>query len=374
MTSIVGQKEIQARLARQLHENAVPHALLFCGPEGSGKLAVALRFAQALLCKNPNEGQPCGQCQGCKMAGDFVHPDLHFVFPVIKQKGQSGDAVSDMYLKEWREVLRTSAYVDYQDWLERMLVQNQQAQIAVAESDQILRKLSLTSQQGGYKVMIIWLPELMNVQAANKLLKILEEPPKQTVFILVSNNSDKLLTTILSRTQRVAFKPLSKEDVSSALIQQCGLQEADARRIAHQSAGNFTRALKQIRVDADNGDFFERFVQLMRMCYQRDIKGIKNWSEEIADWGRERQKDFLDYVLYLVRENFMYNFQIPELNFMSQKESDFSVRFARFINERNVVEIMEAVEEARRDVGQNVNPKMIFFDFGLRMIVLIIRC
>ena len=221
--------------------------------------------------------------------------------------------------------------------------------------------------------MIIWLPELMNVQAANKLLKILEEPPKQTVFILVSNSSDKLLTTILSRTQRVAFKPLSKEEVTEALMQQCGLQEADARRIAHQSAGNFTRAQQQIRVDADNGDFFERFVQLMRMCYQRDIKGIKNWSEEISDWGRERQKDFLDYVLYLVRENFVYNFQISELNFMSQKESDFSVRFARFINERNVVEIMEAVEEARRDVSQNVNPKMIFFDFGLRMIVLIIR-
>ena len=373
MTTIVGQQEIQERLARQLRDNAVPHALLFCGPEGSGKLAVALRFAQALLCKNPNEGQPCGQCQGCKMAGDFVHPDLHFVFPVIKQKGQNGEAVSDMYLKEWRETLRTSAYVDYQDWLERMLVQNQQAQISVAESDQILRKLSLTSQQGGYKVMIIWLPELMNVQAANKLLKILEEPPKQTVFILVSNSSDKLLTTILSRTQRVAFKPLSKEEVTEALMQQCGLQGADARRIAHQSAGNFTRAQQQIRVDADNGDFFERFVQLMRMCYQRDIKGIKNWSEDVSDWGRERQKDFLDYVLYLVRENFVYNFQIPELNFMSQKESDFSVRFARFINERNVVEIMEAVEEARRDVSQNVNPKMIFFDFGLRMIVLIIR-
>lgn len=373
MTTIVGQQNIQDRLARQLNENAVPHAMLFCGPEGTGKMAVALWFAQALLCKHPQSGRPCGQCQGCRMAADFVHPDLHFVFPVIKAKDTSSHVVSDTYLKQWREMLRVSPYVDYQEWLDEMQVQNQQAQIGVAESDQILRKLSLTAQQGGYKVMIMWLPEMMNLQAANKLLKILEEPPQQTVFILVSNQPEKLLSTILSRTQRVVFKPLPKEEIARVLTTQYGLQAGEANHVAHLSAGNFIKTLKQIQASEEKNDFFEYFVQLMRMCYLRDIGGIKKWSESVANWGRERQKEFLDYMLYLVRENFVYNFQIPELNFMSAKESEFSVRFARFINERNVIEIVETVEQARRDVIQNVNPKMIFFDFGLRMIVLIIR-
>ncbi len=373
MLPIVAQKEIRERLARQVVEGRVPHAQLFCGPEGCGKLAISLELAQTLLCRHPTDGHACGQCPSCKMAEGWVHPDLHFVFPVIKPSGTSSEITSDYYLKEWREQLRRTLYFDRQDWLKVMGVEKQQSQIPVAESDNILRKLSLTASQGGYKVMLIWLPEQMNVQTANKLLKILEEPPRQTVFLLVCEQPERLLATILSRTQRVDIPPLSTDDVASALVEQQGLQPDDARRIARQSGGNFIQAMRQTVVNADQGLFFDMFVMLMRLAYQRDIKGIRQWAESVAEWGRERQKDFLQYALRMVRENFMYNFHQPELNYMSQQEADFAVRFARFINERNVIPISEELESCIRDISQNVNARMVFFDFGLKMIVLLIR-
>lgn len=373
MLPIVAQKEVRARLARQVAEGRVPHAQLFCGPEGCGKLAIALELARALLCQHPTDGHACGQCPSCKMAEGWVHPDLHFVFPIIKPAGSSSDITSDYYLKEWREQLRRTAYFDRQDWLKVMGVEKQQSQIPVAESDNILRKLSLTASQGGYKVMIIWLPEQMNVQTANKLLKILEEPPRQTAFLLVCEQPERLLATILSRTQRVDIPPLTPDDVACALVEQQGLQPDDAQRIARQSGGNFIQALRQTAVNADQGLFFDMFVMLMRLAYQRDIKGIRQWAESVAEWGRERQKDFLNYALRMVRENFMYNFQQPELNYMTQQEADFAVRFARFINERNVIPISEGLESCIRDISQNVNARMVFFDFGLKMIVLLIR-
>lgn len=373
MLPIVAQKEIRERLARQVVEGRVPHAQLFCGPEGCGKLAIALELAQTLLCQHPTDGHACGQCPSCKMAEGWVHPDLHFVFPIIKPSGTSSEITSEYYLKEWREQLRRTLYFDRQDWLKVMGVEKQQSQIPVAESDNILRKLSLTASQGGYKVMLIWLPEQMNVQTANKLLKILEEPPRQTVFLLVCEQPERLLATILSRTQRVDIPPLSTDDVASALVEQQGLQPDDAQRIARQSGGNFIQAMRQTVVNADQGLFFDMFVMLMRLAYQRDIKGIRQWAESVAEWGRERQKDFLQYALRMVRENFMYNFHQPELNYMSQQEADFAVRFARFINERNVIPISEELESCIRDISQNVNARMVFFDFGLKMIVLLIR-
>lgn len=369
---IVGQHEVRERLARQLAEGRVAHAQLFCGPEGCGKLPIALEFARALLCHQPTEGHACGTCASCKMTAGLVHPDLHFVFPVIKPAGSSGEVTSDTYLKEWREQLQRSPYFSRQDWLADMGVQNQQSQIPVAESDNILRKLSLTAAQGGYRVVIVWLPEQMNAQAANKLLKLIEEPPTQTVFLLVSDRPEHLLATILSRTQRINIPPIPTDDLAAELVENCGLQPEDARLIARQSAGNFTEALQKITVNADAELYFDLFVMLMRLSYRRDVRGIKKWADEVAEWGRERQKAFLTYCLHLVRENFMYNFRQEELTYMSSNESEFAVRFARFINERNVIGIMQEMEAALRDIGQNVNPKMVFFSFALRIIVLLL--
>lgn len=368
---VIGQDEVKALLKRQFTEGRVPHAQLFSGPEGSGKLPMALAYASALLCQNPVDGAPCGTCKSCRMTAKLVHPDLHFVFPVFKQKGQSGDAVSDQYLSEWRELLTESPYFDNLTWLSRIGVENQQAIIGVGESEAILRKLSLKANQGGYKVMIIWLPEQMNQSAANKLLKILEEPPQETVFLLVSNHPEQLLTTIVSRTQRVEFRPLSEAEIEQALLQRHALQAEDAKLVAHQSGGSYTKARQQLRVNEDSAMFFDMFKLLMRLSYMRKIRDMHEWSERVSAWGRERQKNFLDYCQRLIRENFIYNFRRPELNYMNREEADFAVNFARFVNERNVIGIMDELSAAQRDIAQNVNPRMVFFDFALKMIVLL---
>ena len=234
-------------------------------------------------------------------------------------------------------------------------------------------KLANVSSQGGYRVIIIWLAEQMNEECANKLLKILEEPPAQTVFILTANEPDKLLTTILSRTQRIDFPPLSADDIAQALEQLNGLQAEDARLVARSAEGSYTRALEQVTMNADTAQFFDLFVLFMRLCYMRKIRDLYEWSQQLSSWGREKQKAFLEYAQRLVRENFMYNFHSPELNYMNRQEQDFSVNFARFINERNVIGIMEELSAAQRDIEHNVNANMVFFDFSLKMIVLLIK-
>lgn len=368
---VIGQEEIKARLRQELKDGRVPHARLFRGPEGCGKLPMALAYATALLCQNPNDGEACGQCSSCRMAAAWAHPDLHFVFPVFKRKGQSGDAVSDQFLKEWREQLKDSLYFDRLSWLARIGIENQQAQIGVGESELILRKLSIVASQGGRKVMIIWLPELMNLSAANKLLKILEEPPTDTVFLLVAEHAEKMLATILSRTQITDFRQLTQLDLEQILQSRHGLQPEDAAVIAHMSEGSYIKALKQIYLNENEAVFFDMFVLLMRLSYMRKIKEMHQWADQVASWGRERQKNFLEYCQRLVRENFISNFHRKELNYMSRREADFSVKFGRFINERNVIGIMDELSLAQRDIEQNVNAKMVFFDFALKTIMLL---
>lgn len=376
---VIGQQHVVAHLQKQWAEERIPHALLLAGPEGSGKMAIALDYARLLLCEHPQQregmAQPCGQCRGCAMTRNLAHPDLHFVFPVIRPKNASSSAniICDLWIREWREMLAEGAYFDLQKWEEKMGIENQQPIIYSNESDEILRKVSLVSSQGGYKVVLIWLPELMHVTCANKILKLLEEPPTQTVFLLCCNHPEQLLPTILSRTQRIDIKSLPETEIAEALRRERGLSESDANHIAHIAAGSYTRALRQMVVSNEEREFFEMFVLLMRKCYLREIKEMHAWSEQMAGWGRERQKAFLDYAQRLVRENFVYNFRLPELNYMSAEEAEFSIRFARFINERNVIGISEELSLARRDIEQNVSPRMVFFDFALKMIVLLIQ-
>lgn len=378
MPHTIAQHDIVAHLQKQWAEGRVPHALLLAGPEGSGKMALALDFARLLLCQNPQKGEmaePCGTCHGCAMTRTLAHPDLHFAYPIIRPKSMSasGRLVCDVWLKEWRDMLLQSPYFDLAAWEDRMGIENQQPLIYSEESDELLRKVSLVSSQGGYKVVIIWLPELMHTTCSNKILKLLEEPPQQTLFILCSNEPQRLLPTILSRTQRIEVKGLSEQDIAAALVQQRGLAPEDAAHTAHLAAGSYTRALRQLSVNDDEREYFDMFVLLMRKCYLRDIKEMHAWSERVAAWGRERQKSFLDYAQRLVRENFIYNFRQPELNYLSREEANFSTNFARFINERNVIPISDELAAAQRDIEQNVNARMVFFDFALKMIVLLIQ-
>lgn len=367
---IIGQEEAKQRLVAEVKEGRIPHARLLCGPEGSGKLPLAVAYARYLCCTNRRDNDACGTCPSCVKFNKLAHPDLHFVFPVIKKKS---DAVSDDYIKEWRSLLLSAPYFNLNHWLAEMGAENQQAMIYEKESAEILRKLNLKSSEGGYKVVIVWLPEKMNVTCANKLLKLLEEPPTQTVMLLVSETPDMLLPTILSRTQRFNLPKIEEEDIACALEHKLGVQPEDAASIARLSGGNYVKALESVHIGQDNKLFFELFVSLMRLSYQRKIKEMKEWSEQVAGMGRERQKNFLAYCQRMIRENFIYNFHRSELTYMNREETNFSKRFSPFVNERNAIGIMNELNEAQQHIEQNVNPKMVFFDFSLKMIVLLIQ-
>ena len=368
---IIGQEEAKERLIREAKERKIAHARLFCGNEGVGKLPLAIAYAQYLSCEHPTDNDSCGVCPNCVKYNKLIHPDLHFVFPVIKKKNK--DTISDDYLQEWREILNSSPYFNLNMWLKEMGAENQQAQIYVKESDEIIRKLNLKSSQGGYKVMIIWLPEKMNVECSNKLLKLLEEPPTQTIFILISEEPDMLLPTIQSRVQRFNIHAIDKEKIAETLCLNYGLEPNDAKNIAHRCQGNFLKALETIHLNEDNQFYFEEFVSLMRLAYQRKIREIKQWSDNIAAIGRERQKNFLAYIQRMLRESFIYNFHTPDISYLSSEEQKFSSRFSPFINEGNVISIMEELSIAEQHIGQNVNAKMVFFDLALKMIVLLVQ-
>ncbi|MCF0160708.1 MAG: DNA polymerase III subunit delta [Bacteroidaceae bacterium] len=371
---VIGQEEVKARLIRDAKEGRVAHALLFTGPEGTGKLAMAIAYARYLGCKHPNEDDACGQCPSCKMFDQLGHPDLHFVYPVVnKSKTANKKTSCDELLPQWRQMLNDSLYFNLNHWLSAMGAENQQATIYTQESESIQHKLMLMSSQGGYQVMIIWLPEKMQEECSNKILKLLEEPPSKTVFILVSEQPEFLLQTIKSRTQAIEFRRLTPQVIANQLQSKMGVNESDAKRIGHIANGSYLRALEAIHINQDQALFFDMFVMLMRFAYARKVREMKQWSEQVASWGRERQKNFLAYCQQLVRENFIYNFHDERLNYMNEAEDQFAVKFARFINERNVMGIMDELTEAQRHIEQNVNAKMVFFDFALKIIVLLIQ-
>lgn len=369
---VIGQTEAKAHLRILVQEGRVPHAMLFTGKEGTGKMPLALAFARYLCCENPGPDDACGHCPSCTMMNHYAHPDLHFAFPVIKKKTVR-EVVCDDYIDPWRKMLTETPYFSLPEWLSRMGAENQQAQIFVKESDEIQRKLSLKSSQGGYKIMIVWLPEKMNAECGNKLLKLLEEPPSQTLFILVTEAADSVLGTLVSRTQRFHLPPLEETEIAGMLRTRYALQEADAANIAHRSAGSVLRAIECIHIDEESKMFLELFIRMMRMAYARRVKEMKLWSEEIAGLGRERQKNFLDFCQRMIRENFIYNLRYPEMNYMGLEESQFASRFSPFVSEKNVSGITDELALAGRHIEQNVNAKFVFFDLALKMIVLLIK-
>lgn len=373
-SEVIGQEEARQRLLRMEKEGRLPHAMLFCGPSGSGKMALALAFASHLLCDEHDKvDDSCGHCASCAMLKTFEHPDLHFSYPVIRPTGTSSEhkMTSDDFAKEWHEMLRNGSYITIDGWLEAMGAVNQQAQIGVGESDLLLKKLSLKSSQGGYKVCLIWLPERMNAECANKLLKLLEEPPLQTVFIMICEAPEQLLDTIRSRTQRIDIKRIDTAAIEQALVARRNIEPGAARRIARVANGSWTKALEQLNADNENRQFLEVFISLMRLAYMRNIKELKKWSETVAGYGRERQIRLLHYFARMMRENFMYNFGNPELTYMTSEEENFSKNFARFVNERNIIELSDLLNLTIRDIGQNANAKIVFFDFAIKMIMYI---
>ena len=342
---VIGQQEAKDRLMQMVKEDRLPHAMMLCGPQGSGKKALALALACTLL----DNGTPGAKA----MLQKLEHPDLHFTYPTIKlpSMGSEHMPVSDDFAKG----------------------ENQQAIITAGESDELVRKLSLKSSQGGYKVSYVWLPERMNIACANKLLKLIEEPPQQTIFIMVSEEPDKLLETIRSRVQRIDIKKTDNEDIRQALIERRGIDEDSARRISRLANGNWLKALEELQVGSENELFLDMYKTLMRLAYQRKLKDLRKWSEQMSAMGREKQKRWLTYFLRMTRENFMYNFKQEELCYMTQEEENFAKNFARFVNENNILPITDLANLAIRDIGQNANAKIVFYDFALQMIVLLLQ-
>ena len=367
---IIGQEETKRRLIQEAQEGRVPHALLFCGAEGIGKKALAIAYARYLCCSNKGDEDACGTCPSCIKFNKLAHPDLHFVFPIVKNAKKKKE-VCDDYLADWRSFMLENPYYNFAGWLKTIDAENAQAIIYAKESDEITKKLSLKSSEGGYKITIIWLPERMHPVCANKLLKLLEEPPAQTLFFLVSEAPDKILPTILSRTQRLNIPKLKEEDIAHALESKYGVDPDSSRYVAHQANGSYIKALDIIHLEEDNKLFFDLFVNLMRLAYMRKVKEMKLWSEQVAAKGREWQKTFLEYCQRMLRESFIYNVHIHDINYMSRAEEQFVSRFAPYINEGNVMGIMRELDEAQQHIEQNVNAKMVFFDFALKTIVLL---
>ena len=350
---IIGHEEIKQHLLQSVAENKIPHAQLFCGPDGVGKFAMAIAYARYLNCtgRKPGDTDACGECPSCRQITSMMHPDIHYVFPIYKTSSPKR-AISDDYIKEWRRMVSETKYISIEGWLEEIKAENSQPQIYVDESQQIIRKLSYKSFESEYKVMIIWLPELMNEQCANKLLKILEEPYEKTIFLLVSNRPDKLLTTILSRTQPIHFKGLPHNLISQTLQERFSVDAEAADAVTRLSSGSYRRALELMKQTGENKQFFDFFVQMMRLAYARKIKEMKIWSEEVAKLGREAEKRFLQYCQRMIRENYIYNTRIPSIIYLTPEERNFSTRFAPFINEKNVIQIMEELGRAESDISR----------------------
>jgi DNA polymerase III subunit delta' len=368
--SVIGQNSIKKRLIDSVIENRVSHAQLFAGPEGVGKLPMAIAYAQYLNCKHRSSSDSCGECPSCKKYQKLIHPDLHFVFPVVKSP-KFKDPVSDNYMAKWREKVLASPYFNLNMWFNYIDVENAQGQIYVSESSEIIRKLNLKTFEAEFKVMIIWMADRMNVQCANKLLKMIEEPPPKTLFVLIAENEAEILTTIRSRTQLVKFKGIESVPIIDALSK---LPEADGKHlqgVAHHANGNYIAALELLSPDDDKAYFFEQFASLMRISYKRDWLPMFDWVDNISSDGREKQKTFLLYCMKMIRENFVMNLKRPDIVYLGDQEKAFSDRFSPFINERNIVSLSEEFEKAYRDVSQNGNPKLIFLDLFLKTVKLI---
>lgn len=385
---VIGQDEAKRQLLQLVAEGRVPHAMLLCGPLGCGKMALAMAFASFLLGDRDETDSvqkeaaealpplsPERRRNAVAMLTRWGHPDLIFSYPVIRPAGTGSEhkMESDDFAKEWNQMIVSTPYFSMDQWLAAMKAQNQQAQIGVGESNALMKKLCMKSSQGGYKVCIIWLPERMNQECANSLLKLIEEPPAQTVFIMVCEEPGKLLETIRSRTQRFDIKKIDTHVMENALVERRYVSEEVARRVARVANGNWLAALTALDTGNENRLFLDMFIMLMRLAYMRRIKDLKKWSEVVAGYGREKQKRMLVYFIHLIRENFMYNFRNPELNYMTIEEEEFSKNFARFINEANVVELAELFDGGIRDIGQNGNAKIVFFDIALKTIVLLIQ-
>lgn len=367
---VIGQEATKQRLIQSVKAERISHAQLFAGPEGTGKLALAIAYAQFVACTNRQADDSCGECPSCKKIKKLIHPDLHFVFPVIKTD-KFKEPVSDNFLNEWRIMIAKNPYFSAEQWFSHIGVENKQGLIFAHQSEEIIRKLNLKSYESEYKVMIIWLPEKMHSACANKLLKMIEEPPNKTLFVLITENEEDIISTIRSRCQLIKIPPIDPASMEKAIRELPLAENRDIRNIVHLAKGNYGKALELLQPEEQTNFNLDSFKELMRLSYGRKFGDLFKWTNLVAGIGREMQKSLLNYFLIILRENFIYNLKNRELIFMSEQEEEFSKRFSPFINERNIVELTEVFETAFAHIGMNGNPRIIFTDVAFKVVKLI---
>lgn len=365
---IIGHEDVKSRLRQMANEDRIPHALMLAGNAGIGKMRMARAFAQYVACQHRHDGDACGVCPTCRQINALGFPDVSYTYPIVNLGSKSVTLCSD-YSDQWSHFLADHSYMPFKGWCAAIESGNKQPVIYVHESGVILQRMSLSTYSAKYKINIIWLPEKMNLETANKLLKIIEEPYSDSIFLLVSNEPDKLLDTIRSRTQTIMMRPLDARVIADALVRDTGCTPQDATAAARLAQGSYGAALETITQGEEATEFRTLFQEIMRMTYARNAPQMKALSERIAAMGRDRSRRYLEYMQSMLRENLIYNLHNPELNLLSDEEEAFSRKFSPFVNGANIQAMSESVSQAASDIGRNANAKIVCFDMLLQIMM-----
>ncbi|MFO8001295.1 MAG: DNA polymerase III subunit delta' [Marinilabilia sp.] len=365
-SDVIGHKSVKDHLIRMVQEERISHAQLFTGVSGSGTLPMAMAFAQYVNCQNPGPDDSCGVCPSCKKMARLVHPDFHFVFPVVR-RSSSRNPVSQDFMDQWREFVSESPYFTVQEWFSFLNTEKTQGLIYTEEGSEIVKKLTFKTFEGKYKVMIVWHPEKMHNSGANRLLKILEEPPPRTLFILVSDYPAGILPTILSRAQQVKFPGIDEQAMTEGLVKSFGISPEEAHPVARASQGDFIKARELVGSSEEKQFFFEMFRTAMRHAFSGSLEGLISWVDKATALPKERLKELLLYCIQILRESYMANFSIEELVFEAPYESQFIRKFSPFVKESNVRKMVDEYAMALAHIEQNGNTKLVLFDMALKV-------
>jgi len=363
---ITGNKNLKTKLINSVKNDRIAHAQLFIGKKGSAKLALAIAFAQFLNCLNRNQVDSCNECHSCVMYNTLTHPDLHLIFPVLKIKSIK-NPVSDNFVNEWRQLVLDNPYISISEWYDNFNAGNKQGNIYKDEAELLQKKVALKNYDSEYRVVLIWFPEKMNLTASNKLLKLIEEPPKGTYFIMISENTNEILPTIISRLQTLKVKPFRKEDIVEYLYLKKDISNELGKKIAQISNGDINNALKISDTEIEDNDFLKEFQKWMQICYKKNIVELSNWNENVVKKSRENQKNFLVYALKIIRSAFIQGKKAGQTLNLTKKEKEFVSNFAPFINENNSIYIFENLEKAIFAISRNANSKIVFYELSLQM-------
>jgi DNA polymerase-3 subunit delta' len=353
---IIGQRALKQQFIHEINHEKVSHAQLFLGKNGYGSLALALGFCQYLFCENKQVDDSCGVCPGCIKVSDLQHPDLHFTFPVILADHKTSNGAMDL----WREQVKNAPYFGLSHWGSFIDTKGRKPLIGSDESQEIIKKLALKSYEGGYKIMIVWMADEMNPTCSNKLLKILEEPPSKTLFLLVAENQEKLLPTILSRTQLVKIPRIYSDELSLFLRNKGVYPSESIDSVVGRVEGDYLEAIELLTVSEAHDKNREMFILLMRVCYKKDVISMLDWAEKIAIFTRDQQKIFLNYSLHMFRQSLLRNYTENQLTKISEEEDAFLKNFAKFITGNNIHDFMKTFNDANYHIDRNAYSKLLF--------------